>query len=139
MWFLNSASKNSSTLFLNGGDMTGKRSLIVRIGMNILNILPYLAVIITPSIISAATTDGLTTFTGSMNTSVGLVYGYVRVALSIGLMVWAIWLFYQAFFGHDKHGAWWQIVGLIAFVILLNVFPSIYNAITGASVTTTSP
>jgi hypothetical protein len=110
-----------------------------RFRRNTLCILPYFAAILLPAIANAQTSNGLTSFTGQMNTSVSLVFGYVKIALTIGLMVWAIWLMYQAFFGHDKHGAWWQIVALIAFVILLNIFPSIYNAITGASVNVTSP
>jgi hypothetical protein len=111
-----------------------------RLGMNLLNILPCFAVLVLPSIADAQTSsNGLTSFTGQMNTSVSLVFGYVKTGLTIGLLIWAIWLMYQAFFGHDKHGAWWQIVALIAFVILLNIFPSIYNAITGASVNVTTP
>jgi hypothetical protein len=109
-------------------------------GMKLLNILPYFMIFLFPFVADAQTSsNGLTSFTGQMNTSVSLVFGYVKTGLTIGLLIWAIWLMYQAFFGHDKHGAWWQIVALIAFVILLNIFPSIYNAITGASVNVTTP
>jgi hypothetical protein len=119
--------------------MIKKKVRLGCLGRNIISILPFVGFLLLPSIANAATTDGLTSFTGQMNTSVSLVYGYVRVGLTIGLLIWAIWLMYQAFFGHDKHGAWWGIVALIAFVIILNIFPSIYNAITGASVNVTTP
>lgn len=120
--------------------MTKSKSGWRRVGMNALSIAPFMAFLLFPSIVSAQTSsNGLTSFTGQMNTSVSLVFGYVKTGLTIGLLIWAIWLMYQAFFGHDKHGAWWQIVALIAFVILLNIFPSIYNAITGASVNVTTP
>jgi hypothetical protein len=73
-------------------------------------------------------------FTSQMQTATGTIWTYVKIALQIGLFLLLIFKVYNAFFGHDKEGAWWQIVTIIAFIVLIQILPAMYQTITGSTV-----
>lgn len=78
---------------------------------------------------------GSAAFTSSLNSSIGNIYSYVKIALNICLFVYCIWPLYNALVGQggDKSHHWWQIIGIAIFLILLNTLPTIYKAIFGAT------
>jgi hypothetical protein len=100
--------------------------------------IPLLLIAVLPGV-SVAASDGLTAFTGSLNSSVSTIYGYVRVTLTVSLLLYSIWPFYHALVGEgDKTRYWWYIIGIAVFLIILNTFPSVFNAIFGQNVNVTT-
>jgi hypothetical protein len=98
-----------------------------------------LVVIGIPGLIMAQS-SGLTSFEGSLNSSVSTIFGYVRIAVTVGMLIYTIWPFYHALVGEgDKSRYWWQIIGIACFLIILNVFPAVFNGIFGTNVNVTSP
>ncbi|NLG19093.1 MAG: hypothetical protein GX556_17350 [Fibrobacter sp.] len=105
---------------------------------SISKIITCMVLVLVPSIVLAQS-SGLTTFTGSLNASVSTIFGYVRVTLTVGLLLYTIWPFYHALIGEgDKSRYWWQIIGIAVFLIILNVFPTVFNAIFGQNVNVTT-
>jgi hypothetical protein len=93
-------------------------------------------IFVIPAMIVADGGAGTAAFTSSLNSSVGNIYSYVKIALNICLFVYCIWPLYNALVGQgggDKSHHWWQIIGIAIFLILLNTLPTIYKAIFGAT------
>jgi NhaP-type Na+/H+ or K+/H+ antiporter len=75
----------------------------------------------------------LTEFEGQLRTANTTVWSFVQRFLQGGCFLYAVYLVYQAFFSQDKNAAWFRIIGLIAFIIVLQYLPALYATVTGAS------
>jgi hypothetical protein len=105
--------------------------------LNIVNCLPALIILVLPYIVFGAA-DGLTTFQGQLQGSASKIYGYAKITLSVGLLLYTIWPFYHALIGEgDKTRYWWQIIGIAVFLILLNIFPIVFNSLFNQNITIT--
>lgn len=71
-------------------------------------------------------------FQGQLVTANTTVWSYVRLFLQGGCFIYCVYLVYHGFFGKDKQTAWFQVLGLIAFIIVLQFLPALYSTVTGA-------
>lgn len=101
-------------------------------------LMAFLMMFFPDGIFAQATSSGLTQFQGSLESSVSKIFGYVKVTVTIGLLLYTIWPFYHALVGEgDKSRYWWQIIGIAVFLIILNIFPIFFNAIFSTNITIT--
>lgn len=99
-----------------------------------IGVMSLMLLVIIPQVIFAQE-SGLTQFTGKIGTSISTIYGYAKVAIPILSIPYAIYLFWHALVGEgEKSRYWWQVFGLAVFLIILAIFPAVFNSIMGTSV-----
>ncbi len=72
-------------------------------------------------------------FEQSMKDGNSVIWDYVVPFLKYGLFGYTLYLLYGAFFSQDKQTSWFRIFAVIAFIAVLQFWPTIYATLTGSA------
>jgi hypothetical protein len=72
-------------------------------------------------------------FNNSLTNSIAAIYPYIKVGVSAILFIFFLAKAIPAVMGNDKETNWWALLGIIGAIALINVAPSIYDAIAGTN------
>lgn len=88
---------------------------------------------LSPHIADAQVNNDIATGMAEANTK---VWTWAQTVVQYGMFAYLLLLIYQALFSGDKQGAWWKIISVIVFIILIEFAPQIYQGLTGHMPTT---
>jgi len=66
--------------------------------------------------------------------SVKSVYPYIKTGVSIVLFIFFLAKAIPAVMGNNKETNWWELLGIIAAIAVLQVAPALYDAIAGTKI-----
>lgn len=78
-------------------------------------------------------------FNATLQDSIQAVYPYIQYGVSAIMFFFFVAKAIPAITGNNKEANWWELLGIIAVIALLNVLPALYNAIAGTSFTGGTP
>jgi hypothetical protein len=73
--------------------------------------------------------QGTAGFESDMKTASSTIWTYAKIIIRIVCFFLMVYFLYHAFMGQNKATAWWTILGILAFVLIIELFPTIYNTI----------
>jgi len=82
--------------------------------------------------IVAVSWGGDTEFGNSIAESIMDIYPYIKIGVSAILFIFFLAKAIPAVMGSNKEANWWELLGIIGAIALVNAAPTIYNSIMGS-------